>query len=169
MLKREARPCWQADGRAVGRDEISAHSDSMPPAAARQAVLLYHGRAIAKLAFARPLGELVLAMPYRHRQTVGHVSVPPAVLAYARKAGCRWWVVRLDGEGRCLALPLAEVESAGWLRRHRDGHAEWFVELARFRPVGWQEWRYIERSVVLDDAEPTLPAARQLALLGGAL
>ncbi len=118
---------------------------------------------IGKLVEARPLDCLVLAMPYRHRQTVLHVSVPPAVLAYARRAGARWWVVRFDTEGRCLGLPLAEVEGVGWLRPS-EGKPEWFVPLAHFETLPWQDWNYVERVVVVGEDEADRP--HQLALWG---
>lgn len=165
MLTRDkARPgAWRQGGRAAGRSGI-VHSQSTPAAGPRQCVLRYCGRTIAKLAISRPLGEMVLAMPYRHRRIVEHVSIPPAGVALARRAGCRLWIVRLDAEGRCLSLPLAEVERVGWLRPHRDGHVEWFVPLARFSPTAWQDWDYIERVVALDDAPAPAPAVQQLGL-----
>ncbi len=113
---------------------------------------------IAKLVHATPLNELVLAMPYRHRQTVEHVSVPPSVLAHARQYGVRSWVVRFDTLGQCSALPLAEVERAGWLKPS-DGRPEWFVPLSRFQPVPWQQWDFTEAEVTLEDAPLSLPAA----------
>src|SRR5579885_674825 len=84
--------------------------------------LRWHDRIIAKLVAGQPGGELVLAMPFRNRETVQHVSVPPAVLAYARRAGARRWVVRFDRRGECYTLSLDEVERRGWLKPHRDGH-----------------------------------------------
>jgi hypothetical protein len=116
---------------------------------------------IAKLVVARPLGCLVLAMPYRHRQTTEHVSIPPTVLAYARKSGAVWWIVRHDAEGRCSGLPLAEVEATGWLRPS-EGRPEWFVPMTAFRPLAWQTWDYAEAVVRLDDESDPAPQLRLL-------
>lgn len=122
---------------------------------------------IAKLVTARPLGQLVLAMPYRNRRQVHTVSVPPAVLHYARSRGAVAWVVRLDQLGQCYGLPLADVEKAGWLHSS-DGSPEWFVPLDRFRPLPWQEWPYVERTTVVETATPASVAGdvQQLGLFG---
>jgi len=165
MLRREeARPHgWQATGRAA----TTAVEARLQPDYTTPVALAVRKRdrlcVVGKLVEAQPIGCLVLAMPYRHRQTVEHVSVPPAVLAYARRAAARWWVVRLDGEGRCLGLPLGDVEPAGWLKPS-GGRPEWFVPLARFRPLPWQTWHYVERVVVLDAEADDRP--QQLELWG---
>jgi len=116
---------------------------------------------VAKLVEAHPLHQTALAMPYRHRQKVNHVSLPPVVLRFARKRGARWWVVRLDMEGVCYALPLADVERVGWLAPS-DGRPEWFVPLSRFQPVEWQEWDYAETVVRL--GQPEQPTVGQMPL-----
>ena len=122
---------------------------------------------VAKLVTAQPLGERVIAMPYRHRQAVGVVSMPIAALAHARRCGARRWVVRLDGEGRCLALPLPQVEACGWLKPS-EGIPEWFVSLDAFEPIAWQDWPYVEPSIdVRVEAvrlPTTPPPSPQLAL-----
>lgn len=106
---------------------------------------------VAKLVVAEPLGELVIAMPYRHRQVVHVVSLPPMVLDFVRKQGARTWVVRLDGLGQCYALPLAEVEHIGWLKSS-DGQPEWFVSLERFTPITWQDWPFVERIITVEES-----------------
>jgi len=111
--------------------------------------------------WAQPLGELVLAMPYRNRQTVNVVSVPPAVLNFAKQRDAKFWVVRLDSVGECYALPLAEVEHQGWLKSS-DGRPEWFVPLSHFRRIAWQDWPFVERVITLDTVEP--PGVHQLSL-----
>ena len=126
---------------------------------------------IAKLVVAHPLGEVVLAMPYRHRQSVEHVSLPPAALNFARAHGATAWVVRLDLQGECYALPLADVERVGWLHPS-DGRPEWFVPIAKFEPMPWQSWAFVERTIRLGleppEQPPAAPAAPcQLALFGG--
>jgi len=108
---------------------------------------------IAKLVEAQPLGEWVLAMPYRHRQAVQHVSLPPRVLSYARERGARLWIVRLDAQGECYALALEDVERVGWLQRS-EGRPEWFVPLSAFEPIAWQDWAYVETSIAIGEEEP---------------
>lgn len=154
---------WQP-GRGSGQGNGSvtgAHRDSSTSGAVALAVLK-RGRwcILAKLVRSHPLDELVLAMPYRNRQTVNHVSLPPIALRYAREHGAQDWVVRLDTEGLCYALPLADVERCGWLKAS-DGQPEWFVPLATFRAIPWQNWPYVEDTVRLGQPEQ---AARQLAL-----
>lgn len=120
---------------------------------------------IAKLVQARPMNAVVLAMPYRNRQTVEHVSIPPQVLAHARAQGARWWVVRLDTEGMCFGLPITDVETAGWLKPSSGG-AEWFVPLARFEPLPWQNWPFVEAVFCLGVESGPEPAGHQLSLFG---
>ena len=138
--------------------------DSTQPVALQ---LIKRGRecVIAKLVVADPLGELVLAMPYRNRREVEHVSLPPSALAYAREHGAKLWLVRLDNKGECYALPLAEVERSGWLRPS-DGSPEWFVPLDKFRKLPWQQWPYAERVITLDGnrAQRLTVEPRQLLL-----
>ncbi|MCL5961821.1 MAG: hypothetical protein M1358_21320 [Chloroflexi bacterium] len=162
MRRNEARPGLGGDGRAANGAVVSGHGHSTPFQPVALAVQK-RGRpcTIAKLVVAQPLAEVVLGMPYRHRQTVNHVSLPPIVLRYAREHGARLWVVRLDSEGVCYSLPLAEVERAGWLRAS-DGQPEWFVPLSRFRPIAWQDWDYVVDVVRLREPEPA--ASSQLAL-----
>jgi hypothetical protein len=120
---------------------------------------------VGKLVVARPMNRIVLAMPYRNRQRVDHVSVPPAVLRYARQEGATSWLVRLDSEGKCLALPLDRVENSGWLKPS-DGAAEWFVPLSRFQPVAWQDWPFVKRLVRINLDPLPQPDAHQLVLFG---
>lgn len=123
---------------------------------------------IAKLVTAHPLGRLVLAMPYRNRQEVDHVSMPPAVLTYVRTHGATLWIVRLDGKGECYALSLAAVERAGWLQAS-EGKAEWFVPLDRFERIPWQDWAFLQHTVTIaDDPRPGRPPVMQLSLFGDA-
>jgi hypothetical protein len=117
---------------------------------------------VGKLVIARPLCELVLAMPYRHRTHVQHVSLPPQALQLARERGATLWLVRFDNLGQCYALRLDQVEKIGWLRTS-NGKPEWFVPLSKFASVGWQDWDYVDETIVLDEQ----PAV-QLALFGEA-
>jgi len=106
---------------------------------------------IGKLVRARPLRELVLAMPYRNRRTVTTVSIPPAVLRYAQAHGAKFWIVRFDEAGICYSLPLADVTRAGWLKPS-DGMPEYFVSLENFERIPYQDWPFVERSVLIDTA-----------------
>ena len=128
-----------------------------------QVALVAHKRGrtcvIAKLVFARPLQQFVLAMPYRNRQEVNHVSLPPSALRLAREKGAHLWVVRFDRSGECFALALADVEKVGWLWVS-DGRPEWFAKLSAFQLIPWQSWDYVERTIVLDEQCP----GRQLEL-----
>ena len=119
---------------------------------------------IGKLVQAQPLGEMVLAMPYRHRRTVQHVSLPPSALSLARSQGIRWWIVRHDLGGECYGLFLDEVERRGWLQR-TEGRPEWFVPLSAFRPIAWQDWPYVHHTVQLDDESRQVSGAEQGRLL----
>lgn len=94
---------------------------------------------IAKLVLAQPLNEWVIAMPYRNRRGGKTVSLPLALLDYAKAHGVRLWVVRLDKLARCYALPLAQVEKAGWLQG-----GEWYVSVDRFTEIPWQAWPYVD-------------------------
>ncbi|MCL4534973.1 MAG: hypothetical protein M1370_07410 [Bacteroidetes bacterium] len=164
-MRGNARPtAWRQEGRArqtAGTIKAHRHNSSMVEEVAIAIPKRGKDCIICKLVKAQPLGRLVLAMPYRHRQTVEHVSLPPSALAFGRRHGATWWVVRRDLEGRCFGLPLEEVETVGWLKPS-EGKPEWFVPLARFRPIAWQEWAYPERVVNL--SEPEEPTAVQTML-----
>ncbi len=161
---RIARPGLAGDGRANGSQGAANTLHHFIPFRPVALQMTKRGRVctIAKLVEATPMNQIVLAMPYRHRQTVNHVSVPPVVLRYARESGARLWLVRLDSEGLCYALPLADVERAGWLKPS-EGKPEWFVPLSRFTPMAWQGWEYVTQVVQLD-AMPTAGGPAQLAL-----
>jgi len=163
VMKQPATPRGLAAGRGSGQGTAAVsggQEHSITPGVALEVWKRSRWCTIAKLVTALPLGETALAMPYRHRQTVNHVSIPPVVLRYARERGARRWLVRLDTEGVCYTLPLADVERLGWLKPS-DGQPEWFVPLGRFRPIAWQDWEYVEAVVRL---LPEQPAARQLPL-----
>lgn len=170
QLKETARPLasWQA-GQGNGRGKAGvinaqAHCSAFQPVALQVAK---RGRlcTIAKLVDATPLNEIVLAMPYRHRQAVEHVSIPPVVLRYARQSGARLWIVRLDAEGRCFALALAEVDNAaGWLKPS-EGSPEWFVAMSKFQAIAWQDWPFVEATIRLDDVPSGMRPA-QLTMWG---
>ncbi len=161
-----ARPGAATGGRAA----MGAVAANRPQVHFTPCCLVVHKRnrdcIVGKLVLARPMNQIVLAMPYRYRQRVDHVSLPPAVLRYARQERATTWLVRLDSEAKCLALPLEQVERCGWLKPS-DGAAEWFVPLSRFTETPWQSWPFVERLVRVDlDPQPEA-AARQLTLLPG--
>lgn len=105
---------------------------------------------IAKLVLAKPLNQIVLAIPFRNRQIVQYVSLPPAALQFARQQGARLWLVRFDLDGRCLSFPLDRVEMEGWLKSS-EGQPEFFVPLTEFQPIGWQDWDYVRESIDIDN------------------
>lgn len=158
----EARPWLGGNGRATAGAGDNGHPHFTPDV--KEVAVLWPKRGrncvIGKLVVARPLGRFVFAMPYRNRRGVEHVSIPPAVLAYARAQGASDWIVRFDLRGECLALPLSEVEREGWLATS-EGQPEWFVPLTRFQPISWQEWQYVEAAVTLGD-EASRPQGKQL-------
>ena len=178
MPREERAPrAWRAAGGGESHSGGRARPySSTLPLAAQEVALAIHKRGklcvLAKLVMAKPLGQLVLTTPYRNRQAVDVVSLPPVVLAYAREAGARMWVVRFDrGEraGECWALPLAQVEEVGWLKT-----GEWFVPLEGFGAIPWQDWPFVEHVVTLGvtpDEPGTGPGdmpvpAEQLSLFG---
>lgn len=124
---------------------------------------------IGKIVWLIPYGydRPVLAIPYRHRRAVQTtMSLPLAVVQYARRCGCQWVVIRFDHEGRALRLTLDGVERLGW-RRTTEAGAELFVALDRFEPCPPPEWPFVETTVVLDpvfETEPASSPAGQLVL-----
>ena len=107
---------------------------------------------VCKLVKCMPLNEVVVAVPYRHRRTVNVVSLPPTVVDYAIESGARRWVVRLDMAGDCYSFPLKEVPVVGW-RKPSEGIMEYFVPLSKFQRIGWQDWDFVERSVIIGPSE----------------
>jgi hypothetical protein len=162
--KSKAAPLARGGAGETSSDGYRAHLEYSTLGESVAIEMRKRGRAciIAKVVEAHPLGELVLAMPYRNRQVVECVSLPPTVLAYARQRGIRWWVVRLDASGESYGLRLDDVERLGWLRAS-DGRPEWFVSMSAFEPMAYQDWPYVQRTVTLDE-EPE-PRAVQGVLL----
>ena len=122
---------------------------------------------IGKICISRPLGEVVFAMPYRHRPATNVVSLPPAVLDYALLCGATKWVVRYDLTGECYAFPLEQVEREGW-RKTSDGGLELFLPLSKFESIPYQTWNFVEKSVVIQSKRGEVTPkeqAQQLALV----
>lgn len=111
---------------------------------------------IGKLVVAEPLAKLVLAIAYRHRPEVEHVSLPQVALDFAREHGVGSWLVRLDARGECYSLDLASVDKIGWLHPS-EGKPGWFVPLDRFERIGWQDWPYVEETLTLEASAVTEP------------
>lgn len=105
---------------------------------------------IAKLVIAEPLGEITLAMSYKNRPMPRCVSLRPAWLEYARVQGATSWIVRDHNTGVCYGLPLAEVETVGWVKPSQ-GVLERFIPLTSFRTIPWQTWQYVTDAIRLDD------------------
>lgn len=163
-------------GQGNGRRKVVGHTTLDYYSPFRQVVLQVQKRdrlcKIGKLVVASPMNEIVFGTPYRNRQTVKHVSLPPVALNYAKTHGAKHWVVRLDTEGRCFSLPLAKVEEVGWLKLSH-GWAELFVPLSKFAPLPWQDWPFVLDVITLTvvdepNHEPLDNGQRQLDLFGEA-
>ncbi len=107
-------------------------------------------------------GELVLAVPYRHRRRLqGRLSLPLAVVRYAQEKGAANIVVRLDDERRALRISLDDALRVGaW--GAVDGRAELWLRLEGFTEAPGPDWPYATDCVRLGPGPDDLP--RQLAL-----
>lgn len=114
-----------------------------------------------------PLGrELVLGIPYRHRQRLeGRVSLPLVVTRYAQEQGATAIVVRFDREGQAFRLPLADALRLGQ-RGLVDGQGEVFLSLALFGEVAWVDWPFATEAIRLGPGPEGLPRQLPLALGG---
>lgn len=110
-------------------------------------------------------GELVLAVPYRHRPRLqDRISLPLVALRYALQHGATSIVVRLDQDGYALKLPLEKALRLGE-RQVLDGQAEVWLPLCWFSEVGWVDWPWTAQAIRLGPGPEELP--RQLALIEG--
>jgi hypothetical protein len=106
--------------------------------------------------------ELVLAIPYRHRQRLQQrVSLPLVVIRYAQEHGARAIIVRFDDERLAFRLPLGEALRLGW-REPLEGQPELWLSLELFEECPWPAWPYTTRIIRLGPGPEELP--RQLSL-----
>ncbi|MBI4499330.1 MAG: hypothetical protein HY689_15700 [Chloroflexi bacterium] len=142
---------WRQDGgRAAGQAGNSArHADFTPVALA----VYKPGRGrhagwciVSKLTRLTGQAEPVLAVVWRsQRGTTDMISVPQAVITYARAAGARWFYLRDDRRRAMSRTPLEALER-GILGA---GDGERYVRLDDMEQVPWRDWEYAERVVRL--------------------
>jgi|GEM_PF-905728 len=109
-------------------------------------------------------GELVLGVPYRHRQRLhGRVSLPLLALRYAQEHGAAAIVVRLDDEHTAYRLSLEEALRLGQ-RELLDGQVEVWLDLVLFDECPWPDWPFAVRVVRLGPGPGELPRQLTLAL-----
>lgn len=91
----------------------------------------------------------VLAVVWRgQRGTSEVVSLPPSVLEFAKAMGVQNFFLRNDKTGQMYSAPLT-VFDQGWTGP--DG--ERYIRLTSLRPTAWRQWRFAERTILLDGAE----------------
>ena len=104
--------------------------------------------------------EPILAVAWRSQQgTKAAISMPVAVLEYARQRGVTRFYLRDDRHMTMLTCDLATFER-GQLRPDNER----YVPLSQLEPVPWRQWAYAETIVELAAPEPV--AAQQLTLFG---
>lgn len=106
--------------------------------------------------------EPVLAVVWRNQQgTREAISLPPAVLQFAKALGVRTFVLRDDRRMQMWRCPVDAFEKPpAWV-----GHdGERYLRLADLQPTAWQDWLYAERVVRLNQPPPEPVAAQQLCL-----
>ncbi|MBI4496341.1 MAG: hypothetical protein HY689_00345 [Chloroflexi bacterium] len=163
---KDARPpaAWRQDGdRAWGGALGSTHHDDFTPVA-----LAVHkpGRGdgwpiVAKLTILVGDTDPLLATVWRsQRGTTDMISVPQAVITYARAAGARWYYLRDDRRRAMYRTPLEALER-GILGA---GDGERYVRLDDMEQVPWRDWAYAEQVVRLGGAQPA-PERQQVQQL----
>ena len=104
---------------------------------------------VAKLTSFVDSDELILATAWRSQTgTERAVSLPAAVIDYARSAGVRYYYVRDDRSRAMYRIPLARFFDG---RLADDG--EYYVPLGWFEPTAWRGWHYAERTLDLTPPE----------------
>ena len=105
-----------------------------------------HGRkcVLAKIVRAEPTGEIVIAMPVRNRR-FSAPSLPATAFQLARRLGATAWIVRLDHRGQAYRIGLDEALALAGVGD--DG--ELYVPLSCFRPIGWVDWPFVRREVLI--------------------
>lgn len=104
--------------------------------------------------------ELVLAVAWRSQQgTKAAISMPVAVLDYARQRGVTRFYLRDDRRMQMRGCDLATFER-GQLRA--DG--ERYIPLSWLQPVPWRQWAYAKQIVELTGPEPVTVVPQQMSL-----
>lgn len=107
-------------------------------------------------------GELVLAVPFRHRRRLqNQVSLPKVAVDYALGRGARFIIIRYDSERVAYRLPLQDALRLG-APGHVDGAAEIWLALGLFEETAWPDWDYAVKTIRLGPGPGEVP--RQLAL-----
>ena len=178
MLTREARPGWQARGRAAERDGGAiVHRHCTPAAWDGQPIALAvrkPGRGadpdgwcvVAKLTCFLHSDEPILAVAWQSQHgTSRAISLPEAVLAYAEAAGATDFFLQDRRRRLMWTTPLATFHRG---KLQPDG--ERYVPLDWLELMPYREWHFAELVLRLapppcprrGPAEPT-PPGRQLA------
>jgi hypothetical protein len=111
-------------------------------------------------------GEVVLAIPYRHRPRLeGRVSLPLTALRFAQAEGAEAIVVRFDDERYAVRLPLEEALRRG-KREMLDGQVEVWLCLADFKECAWPEWPFATRGMRLGLGPEEMPCQLTLWEVG---
>lgn len=99
---------------------------------------------LCKVVRAEPSGEVVVAMPYRNRR-VATPSLPIEAIRLARAAGASGWIIRIDRRGQAYRIGLDEALKLAGV----DENGELCVPLSCFRPIGWVDWPFVRREVLI--------------------
>lgn len=92
----------------------------------------------------------VLAMVWRNQHGASEaISLPPSALEFARAVGATSFYLRNDRTGRMFTISLEDFEKQGWVGA--DG--ECYIRLTSLRPTPWRQWKYAERTVLLDSTQ----------------
>lgn len=165
LRKAGARPGLAAGGRAAGRVAAANRPQlqSIPSAITRQPVALAVFKrsrwcVVAKVTRFDGEREPVLAVAWRAQQgTQEAISLPVAVIEYARQAGVTRFYLRDDRRMAMWTCDLATFERG---RLQTDG--ERYAPLTWLQPVPWRQWEYAETIVRLERPQTEAPA--QLSL-----
>lgn len=160
MAKKGSRPLAAGGGYGASTAANRAqHSYSTKPIALQ---VFKRGRpcTVAKVTRFEHECEPILAMVWRNQAgTRAAISLPVAVLDYARRLGVHRFYLRDDRRMRMWACDLSLFERG---RLQADG--ERYVPLAWLQEAEWRPWAYAQDAILLEAEGP----ASQLALaLGG--
>jgi hypothetical protein len=120
-----------------------------------------HGRRCIVAKVVPLAGELVLAVVWRNQQgTKNAISMPTAVLDYARKAGCRRFVLRDDRRQAAYTASLDVFDRGRLVGQER------YIPLNWLKPTPWQDWPFATEIVelaLMPQPEPMLPLFAEVA------